>query len=76
MNSTSADDRGGRLALVDEGSVLLGIPGAPGCTTTDFPGEVCCERVNDGEESKEMSVPRKAQFRNVKLRASPAQCRR
>lgn len=76
MNSTSADDRGGRLALVDEGNVLLGMPGAPGCTTTGFPGEVCCERVNEGEESKDMSVPRKMQFRNVMLRSSPAQGRR
>jgi len=36
MNSTSAEECGGRLALVEDGSVLLGIPGGPGCTTTGF----------------------------------------
>ena len=41
MNATSACDRGGSLALVDDGSVLLGCPGAPGCTTTDFCGSLC-----------------------------------
>jgi len=44
MNSTSACDRGGSVALVDGGSVLLGLPGALGCTTTGFAGSVCCER--------------------------------
>src|SRR5580700_448241 len=34
MNSTSACDRAGSVPLVDGGSVLLGLPGAPGCTTT------------------------------------------
>jgi len=41
MNSTSACDRGGSVALVDGGSVLLGLPGAPGCTTTGLPGSAC-----------------------------------
>src|SRR5580765_1063933 len=34
MNSTSAWERGGRLARVERGSVLLGCPGAPGWTIT------------------------------------------
>src|SRR4029077_1806514 len=42
MNSTSAGDWGGRTARVDDGSVLLGAPGAPGCTTTGFAGADCC----------------------------------
>src|SRR6266853_2648851 len=42
MNSTSACDRGGSVGLVDGGSVRLGLPGAPGCTTTGFAGSVCC----------------------------------
>jgi hypothetical protein len=45
MNSTSACDRGGSVALVDGGSVLLGLPGAPGCTTTGLPGSVCCAHI-------------------------------
>jgi len=40
MKSTSACERGGSVALVDGGNVLLGLPGAPGCTTTGFPGSV------------------------------------
>jgi len=44
MNSTSAGERGGRMARVDAGSVLLGAPGAPGCTTTGFGGSVRCAR--------------------------------
>src|SRR5580704_7208793 len=43
MKSTSACDRGGSAARVDGGSVLLGFPGAPGCTTTGGGAEsVCC----------------------------------
>jgi len=34
MNFTSASDTGGSWALVVGGNVLLGWPGAPGCTTT------------------------------------------
>jgi hypothetical protein len=45
MNSASARDRGGSVALVDGGNVLLGLPGGPGCTTTGFAGSVCRESV-------------------------------
>src|SRR5579885_938442 len=41
MHSTSACDCGGSVALVDGGSVLLGFPGAPGCTTTGFALSFC-----------------------------------
>ena len=44
MNSTSAWDLGGSVAFVDGGSLLLGLPGAPGCTTTGVAGSVCCAR--------------------------------
>src|SRR5258708_2642796 len=56
MNSTSACDRGGSLARVDGGSVLLGLPGAPGCTTTGVAPAVCRARIaeqkNPGEQKK------------------------
>jgi len=42
MNPTSACDSGGSVALVEGGSVVLGLPGAPGCTTTGFAGSVWC----------------------------------
>src|SRR5208282_1035687 len=44
MKSTSACDRGGRAPLVEAGSVLLGCPGAPGCTTTGDAELLCCAR--------------------------------
>jgi len=42
MNSTSFDERGGSFALVDGGSVRVGCPGAPGCTTTGGALESAC----------------------------------
>src|SRR5713226_133064 len=51
MNSTSACERGGSVALVDGGSVLLGLPGAPGCTTTGVAGSVCCGRALEQKKS-------------------------
>src|SRR5712671_1337890 len=60
MNSTSACDRGGSVALVDGGRVLLGLPGAPGCTTTGVARSVCCghraEQKNPGEQKKAAAV--------------------
>src|SRR6266581_9748339 len=64
MNSTSACDRGGSLALVEGGSVLLGLPGAPGCTTTGVAGSVCfahmapdiADEKNPGEQKKNAAV--------------------
>src|SRR5258707_11375404 len=49
MNSTSADERGGNVPFAEGGSVLVGLPGAPGCTTTGVAGADCCARV--GEEN-------------------------
>jgi hypothetical protein len=45
MNSTSFGELGGRVALVDGGSVRVGCPGAPGCTTTGVPGSACCAQI-------------------------------
>src|SRR5690242_13038431 len=42
MNSTSARERGGSVPFVDGGNVLVGSPGAPGCTTTGFAAPLCC----------------------------------
>src|SRR5262245_23313629 len=42
MNCTSASESGGSLAFVDGGRVLLGWPGAPGCTTTGAEESRCC----------------------------------
>src|SRR5215831_2449478 len=49
MNSTSACDRGGSVALVEGGSVFVGLPGAPGCTTTGLDDSPPWPRV-DGQK--------------------------
>lgn len=54
MNCTSAGERGGSVALVDGGNVLVGWPGAPGCTTTGVPGPTCCAQT--GSENKTRKV--------------------
>jgi len=51
MNSTSFGELGGRVALVDGGSVLVGWPGAPGCTTTGARGSACCAQTGTGSEA-------------------------
>src|SRR5262245_56998864 len=50
MNSTSADDAGGSVALIVLGRERVGFPGAPGCTTTGFAGSVCC--AHTGKENR------------------------
>jgi hypothetical protein len=44
MKSTSACDRGGSFPVVDSGSFLLGLPGAPGWTTTGPATPFCFAR--------------------------------
>jgi hypothetical protein len=51
MNSTSAADRGGSSPFVVAGSVLLGLPGAPGCTTVGASASLCCARVPHGTKT-------------------------
>jgi hypothetical protein len=50
MNCTSAVESGGSVALVEAGSVRVGWPGAPGCTTTGVVGSACCAQT--GSENK------------------------
>jgi hypothetical protein len=60
MNATSAGERCGKLGLVDAGSVLLGWPGALGCTTTGGEGEPACwaeAAGKDAEAPAAMSKP-------------------
>src|SRR5438046_8025305 len=54
INSTSFGERGGSVALVDGGSVRVGWPGAPGCTTTGVAGSACCAQT--GSENKPARV--------------------
>jgi hypothetical protein len=42
MNCASAAEVGGSVALVVEGRVRVGLPGAPGWTTTGVAGAACC----------------------------------
>src|SRR5215467_9282593 len=61
MNSTSACESGGSVAFVEGGSVLLGSPGAPGCTTTGLPESFCC---SDIAEDKTQARPRSTRQAN------------
>ncbi|HEY9284554.1 MAG TPA: hypothetical protein VIP46_13945 [Pyrinomonadaceae bacterium] len=56
MNSASFGERGGSVALVDGGSVRVGCPGAPGCTTTGGDLEsACCAQT--GSDKKQARAP-------------------
>jgi|SRR5271156_829068 len=46
INSTSAEERGGSLPLVEGGRILVGEPGAPGCTTTGVGSARCANADN------------------------------
>jgi hypothetical protein len=54
MNWISAVDAGSRVALVVEGRVRVGCPGAPGWTTTGVFCGVCCAQT--GKENRLASV--------------------
>jgi len=70
MNPTSAVDRGGRTARVDEDSVLLGAPGAPGCTTTGVAESVRCAHI--AEETKTAETLAASNVRTTIPRAEPS----
>src|SRR5215213_2339707 len=53
MNCTSAGECGGNVARVDDGSVRVRWPGAPGWTTIGAAGSDCCAET----DSKHASVP-------------------
>src|SRR5438309_653538 len=55
MNSTSFGERGGKMARVEDGSVSVGWPGAPGCTTTGAAESGSCAQT--GSERKHTIVP-------------------
>ena len=61
---TSAGERGGSVALVDAGSVRVGWPGAPGCTTTGVAGSACCAQTGS-ENVPAMVLPAISQLRHV-----------
>src|ERR1043166_7954373 len=58
MNRTSSGEPGGSMALVVVGSVRVGWPGAPGCTTTGVARScwAACS-AQTGSENKAVRVP-------------------
>jgi len=57
MNSTSFAELGGKVAVVDAGSVRVGCPGAPGCTTTGGAGLACCaQTVSENEPARALAA--------------------
>src|ERR1700691_3303874 len=76
MNFTSACDRGGSAPLVEGASVLLGFPGAPGCTTTGAALSVCCahaaENASPAEQKKPVATPTARSRSHTILRRCPS----
>jgi hypothetical protein len=64
MKRASFGERGGRVALVVEGSVLVGWPGAPGCTTIGATGACCAQ--TGGENKPAIVLPAISAPRNAK----------
>src|ERR1700733_6444871 len=54
MNSISACEGRDNVALVEADSVLLGCPGAPGCTTTGGDAFACCARAGADKKPEKM----------------------
>jgi hypothetical protein len=54
MNSISACDGRGNVALVDAGSFLLGCPGAPGWTTTGVAAFAACARAEEDKKHEQI----------------------
>ena len=58
MNSTSFGEVGGRVGRVDGGSLLVGWPGAPGCTITGAAGSACWAQTGNENEAGRMIAAR------------------
>lgn len=56
MNCTSARVCGGNVGLVEEGSVLVGWPGAPGCTMTGGLVSACCAETDSSDENARVAA--------------------
>ena len=63
MNWTFARECGGNVALVEDGSVRVGWPGAPGWTTTGDAGLACCAETDS--DNKQASAPAKSSPRHT-----------
>lgn len=61
MNFASAGEYGGNVALVEDGNVLVGWPGAPGWTTTG----VCCADTDSDKKQTRVPAVRKKHFIGV-----------
>src|SRR6476646_12082548 len=69
LNSASACDHGGSFAVVDAGSLFVGLPGAPGRTTTAAPGPVCCACAIGQKESVRALTPKNRPHNKANARA-------
>jgi hypothetical protein len=65
MKSISACDGRGNAALVEAGSVLLGCPGAPGCTTTGVDAFACCARADAVKKPEQIVDARRNTVNNA-----------
>ena len=56
MNCTSAGEFGGNFGRVEEGSVRVGLPGAPGWTTIGVFGSAFCAETDSGNRQARATV--------------------
>ncbi|HEY6968953.1 MAG TPA: hypothetical protein VJA94_07110 [Candidatus Angelobacter sp.] len=73
MKSTSAWDLGGSFAVVDGGSFLLGLPGAPGWTITGG-AAACCARAEEQKKYPGPLTPRNTLETTANARAGRSLC--
>jgi len=59
MNCTSAGELGGNVALVEDGSVRVGCPGAPGWTTIGVAGSACCAETDSDNKPERVPTARR-----------------
>src|ERR1043166_4052676 len=58
INSTSLGEGAGNVARVEEGSVFVGCPGAPGCTTTGDAAVCACVGRQEAPHNVHKITPR------------------
>jgi hypothetical protein len=67
MNCASAGEAGGSVPLVVGGRTRVGFPGAPGWTTTDVAGAVCCAQTRKEDKLARALAPAIAHARAATL---------
>src|SRR5262245_38697012 len=70
MNCISAGEGGGSVPLVVGGSTRVGLPGAPGWTTTGVSGAACCAQTRQADKLARLLVAASTQEHAATLNAT------